>query len=83
MKPKSTPIEIQGSTPFQKMNNLFRAVVVVPKAGGSIGAKSNARKLTARSGRKQARDSATIRQQLLLEVETARMRHALPKSEVK
>jgi hypothetical protein len=32
MKPKSPPIDVPGSTPFQKMDNLFRAVIAVPKA---------------------------------------------------
>jgi len=32
MKPANPPIEVPGCTPFQKMDNLFRAVVAVPKA---------------------------------------------------
>jgi len=32
MKPALPPIEVPGSTPFQKMDNLFRAVIAVPKA---------------------------------------------------
>jgi hypothetical protein len=32
MKPSLPPIVIHGETPFQKMDNLFRAVVTVPKA---------------------------------------------------
>lgn len=32
MKPVNPPIDVPGSTPFQKMDNLFRAVVAVPKA---------------------------------------------------
>jgi hypothetical protein len=32
MKPTLPPIEVPGSTPFQKMDNLFRAVIAVPKA---------------------------------------------------
>jgi len=32
MKPILPPINVSGSTPFQKMDNLFRAVVAVPKA---------------------------------------------------
>jgi hypothetical protein len=32
MKPALPPVEVPGSTPFQKMDNLFRAVVGVPKA---------------------------------------------------
>jgi hypothetical protein len=32
MKPALPPIEIRGSTPFQKMDNLFRAVIAVPKS---------------------------------------------------
>ena len=32
MKPANPPIQIPGSTPFQKMDNLFRAVIAVPKA---------------------------------------------------
>ena len=32
MKPANPPIEVPGSTPFQKMDNLFRAVIAVPKA---------------------------------------------------
>jgi hypothetical protein len=31
MKPKSPPIDVPGSTPFQKMDHLFRAVIAVPK----------------------------------------------------
>lgn len=32
MKPAHPPIDVPGSTPFQKMDNLFRAVITVPKA---------------------------------------------------
>jgi len=32
MKPANPPIEVPGATPFQKMDNLFRAVIAVPKA---------------------------------------------------
>ena len=32
MKPANPPINVPGSTPFQKMDNLFRAVIAVPKA---------------------------------------------------
>lgn len=32
MRPPQPPIDIPGSTPFQKMDNLFRAVIAVPKA---------------------------------------------------
>lgn len=32
MKPPHPPIDVPGSTPFQKMDNLFRAVIAVPKA---------------------------------------------------
>jgi hypothetical protein len=32
MKPANPPIQVPGSTPFQKMDNLFRAVIAVPKA---------------------------------------------------
>jgi len=31
MKPKSPPIDVPGSTLFQKMDNLFRAVIAVPR----------------------------------------------------
>jgi hypothetical protein len=31
MKAPLPPIEVPGSTPFQKMDNLFRAVIAVPK----------------------------------------------------
>ena len=31
MKPPHPPIHVPGSTPFQKMDNLFRAVIAVPK----------------------------------------------------
>jgi hypothetical protein len=31
MKPANPPIDVPGCTPFQKMDNLFRAVVAVPK----------------------------------------------------
>jgi hypothetical protein len=31
MKPALPPINVPGSTPFQKMDNLFRAVIAVPK----------------------------------------------------
>jgi len=31
MKPALPPIQVPGSTPFQKMDNLFRAVISVPK----------------------------------------------------
>jgi hypothetical protein len=31
MIPAHPPIDVPGSTPFQKMNNLFRAVITVPK----------------------------------------------------
>jgi len=29
--PSNPPIDVSGSTPFQKMDNLFRAVIAVPK----------------------------------------------------
>jgi hypothetical protein len=32
MKPALPPIKVPGSAPFQKMDNLFRAVIQVPKA---------------------------------------------------
>jgi hypothetical protein len=32
VKPTLSPIDVPGSTPFQKMDNLFRAVIAVPKA---------------------------------------------------
>jgi hypothetical protein len=32
MKPALPPIDVPGSTPFQKMDNLFRAVIAVPRA---------------------------------------------------
>ncbi len=32
MKPALPPIDVPGSTPFQKLDNLFRAVIAVPKA---------------------------------------------------
>jgi uncharacterized protein YifE (UPF0438 family) len=32
MKPALPAIEVPGSTPFQKMDNLFRAVIAIPKA---------------------------------------------------
>jgi hypothetical protein len=32
MKPALPPIPVPGSTPFQQMDNLFRAVIAVPKA---------------------------------------------------
>lgn len=32
MKPSNRPIDFPGTTPFQKMDNLFRAVIAVPKA---------------------------------------------------
>jgi len=32
MKPVKPPIDVPGSTPFQKMDNLFRKVVTVSKA---------------------------------------------------
>ena len=32
VKPALPPIDVPGSTPFQKMDNLFRAVIAVPKA---------------------------------------------------
>jgi hypothetical protein len=32
MKPALPAIDVPGSTPFQKMDNLFRAVIAVPKA---------------------------------------------------
>jgi hypothetical protein len=31
MKPPSPPIDVPGSTPFQRMDNLFRKVVKVSK----------------------------------------------------
>jgi hypothetical protein len=31
MKPALPPINVPGSTPFQKMDNLFRAVIAIPK----------------------------------------------------
>jgi hypothetical protein len=31
MKAPLPPIDVPGSTPFQKMDNLFRAVIAVPK----------------------------------------------------
>ena len=32
MKPSLPPIDVPGSTPFQRMDNLLRAVIQVPKA---------------------------------------------------
>jgi hypothetical protein len=32
VNPAHPPIQVPGSTPFQKMDNLFRAVIAVPKA---------------------------------------------------
>jgi hypothetical protein len=32
MKPALPAIDVPGTTPFQKMDNLFRAVIAVPKA---------------------------------------------------
>jgi hypothetical protein len=32
MKPTLPAIDVPGSTPFQKMDNLFRAVIAVPKS---------------------------------------------------
>jgi hypothetical protein len=32
VKPALPPIQVPGNTPFQKMDNLFRAVIAVPKA---------------------------------------------------
>jgi hypothetical protein len=32
MRPANPPIQVPGNTPFQKMDNLFRAVIAVPKA---------------------------------------------------
>jgi hypothetical protein len=32
MKPALPPIDVPGTTPYQKMDNLFRAVIAVPKA---------------------------------------------------
>jgi hypothetical protein len=32
MKPALPPISVPGSTPFQKTDDVFRAVVAVPKA---------------------------------------------------
>lgn len=32
MRPTNPPIQVPGNTPFQKMDNLFRAVIAVPKA---------------------------------------------------
>ena len=32
VKPPSPAIDVPGRTPFQKMDNLFRAVIAVPKA---------------------------------------------------
>ncbi len=32
MKPAPPPIQVPGSTPFQKMDNLLRAVIAVPKS---------------------------------------------------
>ena len=31
MKPANPPIDVPGLTPFQKMGNLFRAVIAVSK----------------------------------------------------
>ena len=31
VKPANPPIDVPGSTPFQKMDHLFRAVIAVPK----------------------------------------------------
>ncbi|MGA2880746.1 MAG: hypothetical protein ABSG13_17500 [Bryobacteraceae bacterium] len=31
MKPANPPIDVPGSTPFQKVNNLLAAVIAVPK----------------------------------------------------
>jgi hypothetical protein len=32
VKPALPPIQVPGSTPFEKIDNLFRAVVTVPKS---------------------------------------------------
>ena len=32
MKPATPPIPVPGDTPFQEMDNMFRAVIQVPKA---------------------------------------------------
>jgi hypothetical protein len=32
MKPANPPIQVPGSTPFQKMDNLLKRVIAVPKA---------------------------------------------------
>ena len=32
MKAALPPINVPGSTPFQKLDNIFRAVIAVPKA---------------------------------------------------
>jgi hypothetical protein len=32
MKPALPPIVVPGTSPFQRMDNLFRAVIAVPKA---------------------------------------------------
>jgi hypothetical protein len=32
MTPVNPPIDVPGCTPFHKMDNLFRAVIAVPKA---------------------------------------------------
>ena len=32
MKPPLPPIQVPGNTPFEKFDNLFRAVIAVPKS---------------------------------------------------
>ena len=32
MKPAHPPIDVPGCTPSQKMDNLFRVVIIIPKA---------------------------------------------------
>lgn len=32
MKPPNPPIKVPGSTPFKKMDNLFKRVIAVPKS---------------------------------------------------
>jgi uncharacterized protein YifE (UPF0438 family) len=32
LKPALSPLEVPGNTPMEKFNNLFRAVIAVPKS---------------------------------------------------
>jgi hypothetical protein len=76
------PIQVTGSTPFQRMDNLFRAVVAVPKAEIDRVSK-NGRRPTGRSGRKRRSLDVTARQKLRVEIKIAKMRYAWAKEEVK